>query len=118
MKLWELDWKVGRMYKASNGQILEVDLMGNLVDYSLNPICISHKTLCSMDFEPYIDWSEIPIDTKVLVSENGFNWYKRYFSKYEDGKIYCFKYGANSWSIATDNEIISWEYTKLAESEI
>ena len=110
MKLWELDWKTGRMYKASNGQILEVDLMGNLVDYSLNPIRMSHKTLCSMDFEPYIDWSEIPIDTKVLVSNDGTEWKRRYFAKYEDKEIYYFLHGATSWSTKA---ISKCKYAKL-----
>ena len=116
MKLWEIDWKAGRMYKASNGQILEVDLMGNLVDYSLNPICISHKTLCSMDFEPYIDWSEIPIDTKVLVSNDGIEWKRRYFAKYENGLVYAFSHLGTSWTLS-ESDVIAWEYVKLPESE-
>ena len=111
MKLWELDWKAGSVYRASNGQILEVDLMGNLVDYSLNPISISHKTLCFMDFEPYVDWSSVEVDTKVWVSEDRIVWHKRHFAKYEDDKVYCFAKGTTSWS--NGGEMSVWTYAKL-----
>ena len=42
------------------------------------------------EFEEVIDWSKIPVDTKVLVSKDGENWLRRYFAKYENDKIYFF----------------------------
>lgn len=123
MKIWELDWTKGKQYRSlcvGNSHTIYTVEKRNLVGANGFTIHSEYRTseLADIDFEPCVDWSKVVVDTKVLVSENGFNWYKRYFSKYKDGKIYCFKYGANSWSITTDNEIISWEYTKLAESEI
>ena len=36
--------------------------------------------IASLEFKEVIDWSEIPVDTKVLVSRNGKDWYRRYFA--------------------------------------
>ena len=37
--------------------------------------------IAKMEFEEVIDWSKVPVDTKVLVSRNGKDWYRRYFAK-------------------------------------
>ena len=65
--------------------------------------------------EPEVDWSKVPVDTPILVKdhENG-EWLKRYFAKYEDGYIYAWGNGCTSWN--ADN-MYTWNYTKLAESE-
>ena len=65
------------------------------------------------EFEEVIDWSKIPVDTKVLVSKDGENWLRRYFAKYEDGKIYFFSCGASSYSVDDISNVLSWEYVKL-----
>ena len=39
--------------------------------------------------EPKVDWTKIPVDTKILVSENGKEWYKRYFAEYKDERFFC-----------------------------
>lgn len=108
MKIWELEWTEGRMYKASNGQILKVDSIGNLIDYYT-----PHKILCNLDFEPYIDWDEVAIDAKVWVSNDGKGWQKRYFSKYADGKVYAFANGQTEWT--SDGWTNEWNYAKLVE---
>lgn len=65
--------------------------------------------------EPKVDWSKIPVDTKVYVkNEGGKKWFKRYFAKYENGKIYAWDSGYASW---TANGVAPWEYAKLAEEE-
>ncbi len=61
-----------------------------------------------------VDWSNIPIDTKVLVSTSGEEWVRRYFAKYENGKIYVWDYGATSFS---SNRCTEWTYTKLYKEE-
>ena len=66
-----------------------------------------------MEFKEVIDWSKIPVDTKVLVSKDGENWLKRYFAKYEDGKIYFFSCGVSSYSVDDISNVLSWEYVKL-----
>ena len=63
-----------------------------------------------------LDWSKVPIDTPIWVSslEDGI-WYKRYFVKYECGKVYAFGGGATSWS--QNGVIYSWECAKLATDD-
>ena len=65
------------------------------------------------EFEEVIDWSKIPVDTKVLVSKDGENWLRRYFAKYENDKIYFFSCGASSYSVDDISNVLSWEYVKL-----
>ena len=71
--------------------------------------------IASLEFKEVIDWSEIPVDTKVLVSSDGKNWHKRYFAKYKGGEVYCFDSGATSFSVDRDSYISAWEYVKLYE---
>ena len=65
--------------------------------------------------KPEIDWSKIKVDTPILVrdSEDG-KWLKRYFAKFEDGKVYAWL-GENT-SYDTCNAA-KWKYAKLTESE-
>ena len=64
--------------------------------------------------EPIVDWPKVPIDTKILVSNDGIDWYKRYFARYENGIVYCWDMGATSWTTRITND---WNYAKLAEGE-
>lgn len=63
--------------------------------------------------EKEVDWSKVPVDTKVLVSFDGENWKKRYFAKYEKGKFYVYGGGSNSWS--NNGSLFDFDYCKLAE---
>lgn len=64
--------------------------------------------------EPEVDWSKVAVDTPILVRDDECkNWLKRYFAKYEDGKLYAFNDGKTSWS--SNGEFLNWEYAKLAE---
>lgn len=62
-----------------------------------------------------IDWSKVEVDTKILVRNDGDKeWEKRYFSKYENGKVYAFTNGLTSWTVAdSDYYVCGWEYAKL-----
>ena len=71
--------------------------------------------IASLEFKEVIDWSKIPVDTRVLVSSDGKDWYRRYFAEYRDDKIYCFDSGATSFSVDRDSYISDWEYVKLYE---
>lgn len=66
--------------------------------------------------ESEVDWSKVEVDTPLLVRnyKNG-EWYKRYFAKYEDGKVYAWLNGRTSWN---ETSIYAWKYAKLAESEV
>ena len=68
------------------------------------------------EFEEYIDWTKIPVDAKVLVSEDGEYWIRRYFAKYEGGCIYAFSDGYTSFTAEKD-DVCRWNYAKLYEEE-
>lgn len=69
--------------------------------------------------EPEVDWSKVKVDTPILVTDrkdcNDEIWIKRYFSKYENGKVYAWQNGATSWSANGEYDVNSWKYAKLAE---
>lgn len=68
--------------------------------------------------EPEVDWSKIPIDTKIYVRENVYDkWVERHFAKYENGKIYAWCAGYTSWSAGGEDNVMPWKYAKLAEEE-
>ena len=67
--------------------------------------------------EPSVDWSKVAVDTPILVRDNeGKVWRKRYFAKFENGKVYTWLGGATSWSVGSGN-VTYWKFAKLAESE-
>lgn len=74
---------------------------GNTVDFG-EPI-----------WERPVDWSTVKVDTPILVSSDNNEWYKRYFSRYEDGIVFAFANGTTSWS--SQRSDIDWRYAKLAE---
>ena len=65
------------------------------------------------EFEEVMDWSKVPVDTKVLVSNDGEKWYKRHLYKYEDGKFLAWDNGKTSFTATDVNERFPWEYAKL-----
>jgi hypothetical protein len=64
------------------------------------------------NYEEIIQWDKVDVDTKILVSETGNNWERRYFAKYEYNKVYVWDYGATSYSC---NHCSTWKYAKLYE---
>ena len=101
---WEIE-------EIRNGEFEFFNVKGEVLDeiYFISQIT-------RMEFKEVIDWSKIPVDTKLLVSRNGEDWYRRYFAKYENDKVYCFDSGATSFSVQDDNfDISPWEYVKLYE---
>lgn len=101
-------------------------------DYSSGCICfykvisplVSWEDEAPFDIGKYlgiIDWENVPVDTKVLVSDDGKNWEKRYFKFYNKEnnrrKSVCFADGRTSWSNKDNHEGIGWKYCKLAEDE-
>lgn len=68
-----------------------------------------------MNYEPKVDWTKVPVDTKVLVKDyKSGDWLKRHFAKYEDNKIYAYDDGKSSF---TTDVIVSWRYGKLYKDE-
>ena len=65
--------------------------------------------------EPEVDWGKVPVDTPILVKGNGNEeWSKRYFAKYEDGRVYAWCNGRTSWNEASK---CAWDYARLPEDE-
>lgn len=66
--------------------------------------------------EPFVDWSKVAVDTPILVTDNGdYKWIKRYFARYENGRVYAWDGGRTSWS---DGEHATpWELAKLPHKE-
>lgn len=63
-----------------------------------------------------VDWSRVKVDTPVLVSFDGKNWYNRYFASFDGVNVMAWKYGATSWSVDDDvDEVYRCKYAKLAE---
>lgn len=68
--------------------------------------------------EPEVDWSKVKVDTPILVKDIlKSEWIKRYFAKYENGRVYAWKEGKTSWSTVNEHNVNSWKYAKLAERE-
>ena len=72
--------------------------------------------IARMEFREVIDWSKVPVDTKVLVSNDGKEWSRRHFADNKDGKVYCLNSGVTSFTVKESyflNEKVSWGYAKL-----
>lgn len=64
-----------------------------------------------------VDWSKVKVDTPILVKDIlKSEWIKRYFAKYENGRVYVWKEGKTSWSAVNEHDVNLWKYAKLAES--
>ena len=126
MKVWEICKKenVGKVYVDDKKKIKwqvkqEYKNVYDLYDIendSINYYGYGISELTEMNFEEIIndiDWSKVPVDTKILVSDNGKTWFKRYFDKYENGKIYAWVDGKTSFSVRNNDDVIGWEYAKL-----
>ena len=67
------------------------------------------------DFKEIVDWSRVPVDAKILVSDNGKVWYKRHFAKYENGSVHVFPDGCSSFTTEQRDIIYPLKYAKLCE---
>lgn len=69
--------------------------------------------------EPEVDWTKVPVDTPILVSDNNADWKRRHFAKYKNGKVYTWYDGLTSFTSYDhdENQMIWWPYAKLAEGE-
>lgn len=83
-------------------------------------VCIMRQMIWLLEDyeEPEVDWSEVEVDTPILVrgSENA-PWVRRHFAKYENGDVYAWRDAYTSWTASPDNDMTWWRYAKLAESE-
>ena len=88
--------------------------------YSTNYSC-THNVREWLDSEyvaPPVDWSKVAVDTPIFVRDSEANeWRKRYFAKYDNGRVYAWAGGATSWSAERSSNVNVWKMAKLAESE-
>ena len=109
------EWLERHFAKYENGDVYAwVD--GQTSWTGADEIKWKYAKLAEDEKEPEIDWSKVEIDTPILVTnfEDGKG-LKRYFAKFEDGKVYAWDNGKTSWS--SGNKTHRWNYAKLAESE-
>lgn len=124
------DLKNGMHVKLRNGSIreyykgyfigVEYNELGYIDFYDID---LKHNTESKLDImkvfdednntiweREEVDWSKVPIGTKVLVSDNENNWYEHLFIDYRNNEEFKFK--------AVDiksRQIHNWKYCKLAE---
>ena len=68
--------------------------------------------------EPEINWNKVKVDTPILVrNAEDEPWLRRYFAKYENGRIYAWSVGRTSWTANTVAHMTSYAYAKLAKEE-
>lgn len=69
--------------------------------------------------EPTIDWSTIPVDARVLVSDDGEYWRPRYFAGVDsNGTPMVWAGGMASWTAGDDvSDTLVYNYIKLAKEE-
>lgn len=88
-----------------------------LFEFNNNEFCrdLRKKWANSEYVELSVDWSKVAVDTPILVRDNIFSkWIKRYFAKYENGRVYVWNSGATSW---TGDRCTSWKLAKLPDKE-
>lgn len=61
-------------------------------------------------------WEDFKKDDKVMVSNDGKNWEKRYFSHIEDGKPWCYYDGFSSWTTIGGSTFV-WNYCRKPTQE-
>ena len=125
MKAWEICKKenVGKFYvddiqgskwevrQEENQDVYDLyDGYGCIISYHSFPI----SQLAEMNFEEMIDWSKVPVDSKILVSDKeDKGWKRKYFAKYKDGKVYAWAWGKTSFTANNNEDVMDWEYAKL-----
>lgn len=73
--------------------------------------------ITNLEFKEVMDWSKIPVDTKVLVkdTEDCCVFVKRYFAEFKDGYIYTWADGKTSFTTQAKTK---WNYGKLYEEQL
>lgn len=119
IKFWDMKFD-GRKYKDKNGFVWELDdTKNNFYAYiagmgiSVLTFYYSLKQLVDMEFEEYVEWSEVPIDTKILVwNKTSKQKYNRHFAGIdaETGKVKAWNTGQTSFTTSITSV---WENAEL-----
>ena len=120
VKLLEMKFD-GRKYKDKNGIVWELDsTKDDFCVYMCESYIIltnhyTHKQLVDMEFEEVIDWSKIPIDTKIIVwSEANRQKLPRHFAGIDRAtkRVKTWDAGRTSFTTKTTSD---WDYAELYE---
>ena len=131
MKIWEIlkEENVGKIYDVYDEiccfsqVVIEKDECGCLIPKLIKEnMCLDRAFSLTMifkfNFKEYIDWTKVPVDTKILVRESGnMDWLHRHFAKYENGKVYVWHEGRTSWTSCDEKDVMEWGETKLYEGD-
>ena len=104
------EYKNGKVYTWDNGYT-SWTACGDMGAWNYAKLAEDEES----DKELEVDWSEVNVDTPILVGEGDGEWVKRYFAEYKDGIVYAWCGGSTSWD--ANNMMMSWKYAKLAENE-
>nr|DAV10338.1 MAG TPA: hypothetical protein [Caudoviricetes sp.] len=105
---------------VTNGGILDINSGGHVKCINniskIMPQIERNEVLNIAEELGIVDWSKVAVDTPVLVSFDGCNWFKKYFAKVQNNTFYTWDNGATSWSVSNKEYCVtSWKYAKLAE---
>lgn len=72
-----------------------------------------------MDLIEVSPWEDFKKDDKVMVSEDGEEWLRRYFAYEKDDVAYIYRNGATSWTSGGADEewITTWNYCRKPTKE-
>ena len=114
----EMELIEGKLYKDSNGRVWRYDSDGLWFAEDHRRLLIltstyTHKQLKELRFYEEVDWSKVPIDTKILVwSKHDEDKIGRHFAGIDikTGRIKAWLYGATSFS--SENTSL-WDFAEL-----
>lgn len=67
------------------------------------------------EWQPYVDWSKVEVDTPILVWGGDGLKCKRHFAKYENDAVYAWTDGKTSYSATDADHVTKWQHAELAE---
>ena len=77
---------------------------------------VKRKNWANSEYEEYVDWSKVPVDTKILVRDTeDQQWKRRHFAGVDRGGVYTFACGRTSFT--NDGRKCYWKYAKLYKEE-
>ena len=117
MKIWQLSKVQGKQYMDNDGMLWQVDKYGSLMDEDGSDISFHHQwySMAALDFKLVVDWSSLDVDTPIMVSNDGLQWERAFFSKYDPERklVYAFYKSVTQWS--SKGYHTGWALARLPE---
>jgi hypothetical protein len=90
------------MYDVPSFDIVKVYTTNNLIEVLEG----NYDSLELVWERDAFDWSQVAVDTKVIITTESGKTFNRYFAKYEDGKVFVFNGGRTSFT--NENYALAW----------